>query len=257
MDHGLLRAVAELHFGTQDDEGVQAARHWLAVRADVPTRFVLRSLADRVYPQIILEKSPSTSANRRTLLRTRRYFPRARYLHLVRHPRGFCESVLRLQEFMQREGPVPASHWIMKLPKLRPPDAWNDANEIDPQGAWYRRNRRISTFLETIPAPRQMLLRSEDLLSKPNEVLYSLTTWLGLRSDADAIAAMLHPERSPYAFFGPAGARYGNDRFFLQDPGFRARPQPSDRLDGPLPWRTDGLGFTPTVKDLAIQLGYR
>jgi Sulfotransferase family len=256
MEHGLLRAVAELHFGTQDEEGIQAARHWLAARADVSTRFVLRSLADRVFPQILVEKSPSTGAHRRALLRTRRYFPKARYLHLVRHPRGFCESVLRLQEFMQRERPVPASHWIMKLPTIRPPDAWDGADEVDPQGAWYRRNRRIVNFLETIPPSRRMLLRAEELLSKPEEVLYSLTTWLGLRGDAEAIAAMQHPECSPYAFFGPAGARYGNDRFFLQDPVFRPRERPSERLAGELPWRTDGLGFTPVVQELASQLGY-
>jgi hypothetical protein len=145
----------------------------------------------------------------------------------------------------------------MKLPTLRPPDAGDDSNELDPQGAWYRRNRRISNFLATIPPRRQMLVRSEELLSRPDEVLYSLTTWLGLHNDGDEIAAMRHPERSPFAFFGPAGARYGNDRFFLEDPAFRPRRPPSEQLDGPLPWRTDDLGFTPTVQNLARQLGYR
>jgi Sulfotransferase family len=256
MEHGLLRAVAELHFGAQDDEGIQAARRWLAARADLSTRFVLRSLADRVFPQIVVEKSPSTGALRQSLLRTRRYFPKARYLHLVRHPRGFCESVFRLQELMQRERPVPASHWIMKLPTIQPPDAWEGAGEVDPQGAWYRRNRRISNFLETVPPPRRMLLRGEELLSKPDEVLYSLTTWLGLRNDAAAIAAMQHPECSPYASFGPVGARYGNDRFFLENPVFQAGARPSERLAGALPWRTDGRGFTPSVTALAREFGY-
>jgi hypothetical protein len=256
MDHGLLRAIAELHFGAQDDDGVQAARHWLAARAGLSTRFVLRSLADRVFPQIVVEKSPSTGGYQRALLRTRRYFPGARYIHLVRHPRGFSGSVLRLQEFMCKERPVPASHWIMKLPRIHPPDGWADSSEADPQGAWYRRNRRISNFLESVPPARRLLLRGEELLSKPDDVLYSVTTWLGLENGASAIDAMQHPERSPYAFFGPAGARYGNDRFFLEDPVFRPRREMAEELDGALPWRSDGRGFTPAVRELAREFGY-
>jgi len=79
---------------------------------------------------------------------------------------------------------------------------------------------------------------------------------MGLSSDAEAIEQMKHPERSPYAQLGPPGARFGNDRFFLENPVLhpeRAEPQ---SLDGPLPWREDGREFLPEVKALAREFRY-
>ena len=68
---------------------------------------------------------------------------------------------------------------------------------------------------------------------------------------------MKHPERSPYAFLGPRGAKFGNDEFFLRDPFFRPRHTMDHTLDGPLSWRTDGGEFIAEVKSLAAELGYR
>jgi hypothetical protein len=67
---------------------------------------------------------------------------------------------------------------------------------------------------------------------------------------------MKHPERSPYAHYGPPGARYGNDRSFLRSPELRPTRAERWELDGPLSWRADGQGFAPQVLELARLFGY-
>ena len=78
-----------------------------------------------------------------------------------------------------------------------------------------------------------------------------VTEWLGLRSDALAIEAMRHPERSAYARFGPRNARYGNDIFFLADPAM----QPKRGRVYTLAAGTE-LQISPQVKELAEVFGY-
>jgi hypothetical protein len=80
---------------------------------------------------------------------------------------------------------------------------------------------------------------------------------MGLRINEEAIDRMKHPERSPYAFLGPRGARYGNDIFFLENPRLRpSRASEALSLEGPLGWRKDGQEFCPEVKQMARDFGY-
>jgi hypothetical protein len=114
----------------------------------------------------------------------------------------------------------------------------------------------ICKFLESVPVEQKLRVRGEDILKDPDNELREIAAWLGLRTDPVAIEEMKHPERSPYACFGPPGARYGNDRFFLENPILRpARVEPLS-LDGPLSWRADRQGFAPEVKRLAEEFGY-
>ncbi|HWT30107.1 MAG TPA: hypothetical protein VN240_03680, partial [Propylenella sp.] len=75
-----------------------------------------------------------------------------------------------------------------------------------------------------IPAERRAYLVAEDLFAQPEQRLASLCTALGLPADEAAVAAMMHPETSPFARIGPAGASLGDDPDFLRDPHFRAPP---------------------------------
>ena len=77
-----------------------------------------------------------------------------------------------------------------------------------------------------------------------------------LPADDGAIAAMLHPEQSPFARLGPFGAHLGDEPEFLRDPAFRAGTAKEEQLEGPLPWRSDGSGFEPEVIARARALGY-
>jgi hypothetical protein len=224
-----------------------------------------------VYPSILVDKSPSIVYRLDSMHRAFRFFPQARFIHLVRHPRTHGESVLRYRdqlakpEYRPREsgvelGTVP--QWISDLASF-PYSSTNrevdsqSTPEMDPQRGWYALNINIVKFLESVPRHQWMTVRGEDVLSEPDRILQHIAAWMGLRTDSEAIEEMKHPERSPYACFGPPGARLGNDIFFLENPILQPARAKSQSLEEPLSWRLDGQGFLREVKDLAQHLGYQ
>jgi len=94
------------------------------------------------------------------------------------------------------------------------------------------------------------------MMNEPQKYLAMVCRWLGLRDDDEAIEMMMHPERSPFACFGPLDAMFGNDPNFLAGPTFRPHHVKVPPLDKPVPWREDGQGLKPEVKALARELGY-
>ena len=94
MSHGLVRAVAELFYGEQNETTVQLARAWMRRRLPFTTGYILESLAERVHPRAIVEKSPSMIFHLESMQRVARMFPLARFIHLVEHPRRHCEAVV-------------------------------------------------------------------------------------------------------------------------------------------------------------------
>jgi sulfotransferase family protein len=92
-EHGLRRVVAQLFFGEQTDATIKLARRWLRRRSHFNTGFIFELLAERVYPLIPVEKSPDVVNNIRSLERMYKFFPHARFIHLLRHPRGHGESI--------------------------------------------------------------------------------------------------------------------------------------------------------------------
>lgn len=259
MGDGLLRAIAQLYYGEQSERTVQKARRWLSRRSEVTTDFIFKALADRVFPLIMVDKSPSNVDSLKVLQRMHSNFPRARFIHLLRHPRGHGESVMRFMDERTKHGPLPPTHWLIQISSKPPEQAGANEPEglvLDPQVGWYRYHKTICDFLRIIPTDAQIRVRGEDLLAEPDRVLREIVNWIGLRNDASAIEDMKHPERSPYAFLGPPGARYGNDEFFLRDPSFRPGRVGPLRLEGPLGWRNDGKGFSDEVKRLAQEFGY-
>ena len=259
--HGTLRAVAELCFGGQTERTVKLARGWLLRRSHFTTGFLLETLASIVSPLILVEKSPSNVYKIEFMQRAYRMFPGAKFIHLVRHPRSHGESVVKSIAERGDLGPIKPPHWLLHLASF--PDASAATSddprrvpELDPQRGWYALNMNIREFLEEVPEDQKMLVRGEELLTTPDRYLPEIAAWMGLRTDTEAIEAMKHPERSPYARFGPPVARFGNDRFFLQNPALRPQQATPQRINGELSWRKDGQGLMPKVKQLAKQFGY-
>jgi Sulfotransferase family len=252
--HGALRAVAELFSGEQTEETIKFARSWLRRRAHFTTGYLLETLATAVAPRIVVDKSTSNVYQPKSLRRAFQMFPGARFIHLVRHPRGHGESVLKFLREREKEGRVAPAHWMRRLAAWS--GATDDGAKLDPQRGWLALHTNITKFLETVPPEQHTRIRGEDILTDPDRHLRQITEWLGLRTDAEAIEEMKHPERSPYACFGPTGARFGQDRFFLENPVLRASRAESQSLEGPLSWRTDGEGFSPKVKRRAREFGY-
>jgi hypothetical protein len=236
---GLLRAVAELHFGGQTAETIGRALQWLYARRAWSTRQLFDSLLEAVWPRTGVEKTPETAMSPGCMARVRALYPRARFLHLTRHPVTAQRS---LQAF-----------WGPGARKLHPEWHGRDLAQICAR-RWCRTHQAILDFTAALSAGQALRIRGEDLLNEPDTYLPHVAAWLGLRSDAKAIEAMKHPERSPYAGVGPTSAWLGNDRKFLHDPRLRPCELPQ-ALEPPAKWGLDDSLLLTTV-EIARRLGH-
>jgi hypothetical protein len=242
--HGLLRAVAHLYAGEQTAATIAMAEHWVAAREERTTGEVFLELVDRVDPLIAVENSPAYTLSLRRLRRIYNAFPDARFIHLIRHPVLQGTSVM--------EWNYGSFAYLMNSF-----DFMDDRVVVDPQIAWHDINITILNFLHGVPSKQHITVRCEDLMVHPRERLAALCRWLGIRSDDAAVEAMMHPERSPFACFGPVTALCGNDPDFMRAPALRHHTPNMPSLDGELPWRDDGVGLRPEVVELAQEFGYR
>lgn len=256
MDHGLLRAIAEVYFGGQTQNTIIRARGWLRRRSHFSTGYLLEKMSERLHPKHLVDKSPSLVYYPQALRRVFAMFPRARFIHLVRHPRGHGASVMKRIEFWRgrrRKGP----QWIRDLASFPvAPGSTPVEGEPDPQGSWYVLNLNICAFLDSVPEQQKKRVQGEAMIADPDSGLRDIAMWMGLRTDSRAIEQMKHPETSPYARVGPPGAELGNDILFLRNPFLVSSRAARQSLEGPLAWRPDGAGFSPLVKDLARGFGY-
>ena len=239
--HGLLRVVAQVEYRAQTTDTVEKARDWLQRHAHWNAEQFLALLAERTGgSRIMVDKSPSTALNPANLRRLYRAFPNARFLHLVRHPRATCNSIHQLQ---QKNAHRRNEHKAVELP---------------PEQLWSRINSNILAFTGHLPPSQWMLIQGERLLTQPELYLAQIAGWLGLSSDAHSMAAMLHPEQSPYACIGPPNAPFGNDPNFLRNPIYVKRPISPQQLEGPLEWQQGQRdGFSSSTIALARRFGYR
>ena len=241
--HGLLRTVSHLYSGEQTMRSMEMSRRWIFTRLKHGTDEIYRELCEKVAPLQIVDKSPVYSLKPEYLERIYQAFPDAYYLHLVRHPRTQGESIMNVAKGLM----AILSNSI---------DYTTETPTIDPQIGWYSMQKNIVEFLEKIPQQHKMQMHGEIVLNKREGSLIKICEWLGLSNDVAAIEAMMHPEDSPYACLGPLGAQLGNDINFLRSPKLRDGDISYSTLEGPLPWRRDGKGFSEEVIKMARGLGY-
>ena len=237
--NGLLRTIAELEYQAQTQDTVQRARAWLAQHRHWPIQQVFEFIAQRGGARMLVEKSPSTVLDETRLARLHRHFPDAYFLHLTRHPRTTCQSIHEIQQ---------KTAILAKRRTGTPPN---------PENLWLRANRNILAFTRRLRPGQTLSIQGELLLSQPEVYLPQIAEWLELRTDADAIAAMLHPERSPYACIGPPNAPFGHDPNFLHSPRFEKRPLRPARLEGPFDWPSPAGCFSRATLQTAQLLGYQ
>jgi malonyl CoA-acyl carrier protein transacylase len=217
-DQGIRRALAELR-GVDMDEAqaeIDATTH-----ADLPTWEVVRRLADLAAPRLLVDKSPGYANDVRTLHRIERSFDEPRFVVLLRHPYAVVDSVVRNRFVRLMEG-----------------------GEISPfdfgEFVWTRSYGNILDFVETLPPERYVLLRFEELVTRPREALEPVCSLLGIRF-SDALL-------EPYE-----GRRM---RDGLGDPNFLRH----DRIDASLgeAWRRVRLPrpLGRAARELAEALGY-
>jgi hypothetical protein len=233
---GVYRALAEHHDRLQTSDTVSTAEDWVEGRSAWNVAELLDHLLALAAPLVGIEKSPESSSRDEYLARLVTAYPRARYLHVTRHPRTTVASMHR---------------------------AWSDKGhwEVAPTlfhhfclGVWYFQHRRIDELVRSLPREQALRVRSEDVVNEPAVALPPICRWLGIDSGPRAVEAMSHPEDSPYASLGPDSAAGGWDAGFLAAPELRAVELP-ESLDLPDGWAADPwLGLAS--RELAGRLGY-
>ncbi|MCG6872607.1 MAG: sulfotransferase [Gammaproteobacteria bacterium] len=250
--HGLLRAVAELGLGGQNEGNVRAAQSWLEENRDEETTALFGDLMSWAAPRRLVDKSPVYVYRPEALERIATGFPDAYFLHLLRHPRATCESVTKL-----REDGREMRQRIQQFRKKK-----DDSEEGDrmvdwesPDSMWLEPHQRILDLLSTRPPERCMTLRGEDLLANPAEHLKKIAGWLEVDDGPEAVSSMLAPEKSPFACLGPGNALFGNDPGFMKSPALRPYSPRPVSLDGPIQG-CNGAELSPAVRELAERFGY-
>lgn len=238
LRHGLLRAVAELGLGGQDGETIDIAESWLGRNRDVRTAQIFGDLAVWAGPRGLVDKSPIYTIDDLALERIWEAFPGARFIHMTRHPVGTLKSMRSLQDYVQKAGGLVA-----------------DRGGLDPDKLWLQPHARVKEFLDSLPVDRWVRIRGEDLMGEPGLYLPQIAEWLGIRTDSAAIAAMMHPEMSPFARMGPPNARFGNDPGFMEQPALRPYSRKPELLDDTPP-AGGGGGFSPALRHYANLFGY-
>src|SRR5581483_11766354 len=161
-----------------------------------------------IAPRIGVQKSPEDSGRDEYLARVAAAYPRARFLHLTRHPISSAGSMHRAWKEL--------GYWDIA------PEAFHNFCV----GVWYHQHLRIDRFVSSLPPDRGLRARAEDVLNSPRQALPAICAWLGIDASPGAIEQMCHPERSPHARFGPLAAYGGGDGAFLADPVPRAAELP-------------------------------
>lgn len=235
--NGILRAVAQLHEGSQDDEAIRAAQDWVLAHDDWTTQELLDHLLGLVAPAIGVEKSPDTVNSDEAIVSCVHAYPDARFLHLTRHP---VTSQRSMRKYWSSQTPEGGSESLVATSAV----------------AWYWGHRRIVQTLDTLPVRQWMRIRAEDLLRAPEQCLPGILDWLGLECSAEIIARMRQTERWTFAGFDSGSRLGGGDRLFLTEPRLReVGGPPSSVVFEP------ELGIPPPIenamRELAEQLGYR
>jgi hypothetical protein len=228
---GLLRAIAELFAHEQSAKSLDAARRWLAERGEWRGEQVFDLLMERIWPRVAVEKSPEHALSDAVLERITCAYPRARYIHLTRHP-------VTTQASMRRHT------------RLTDDDAMTFCFY-----SWYEINFRLLEFGATV-SDHYLRVRAEDVLNEPQHHLRRIACWLGLPADAGSVEAMQHPERSPFASLGADGtpATGGNDPQFLRNPTPHRVHCPR-AVERPIDWNGPDSLWSAVI-ELASTMGY-
>jgi hypothetical protein len=201
---GLIRTLAQEHDGVQNSRSIIKATAWFRQRKHWSTKKLLDYLFNLVDPLVALEKSPETAGKMKYLKRSYLWYPKAYYLHLTRHPLSTRKSLQEFYQFKKRKKTKITAKY-----------------EVDGLIIWYQMHNNIVNFTNSLSVGQYTRIKGEDLLSDPDLYLPQIAEWLGLRTDSEAIEAMKHPERSPYAYMGPPPVRGGNDPKFMRNPKLR------------------------------------
>jgi hypothetical protein len=126
-----------------------------------------------------VDKTPNYALDRGILERAEEDFEGAKYIHLVRHPYGMIPlfEMARLQEL---------------YPPFLKGEVGMSVREMA-EAIWTVSQENILEFLKGVPEERQLRVRYEDLVTRPEEMVREMSDFLGVEYHED----MLEPQKDP------------------------------------------------------------
>ena len=142
-------------------------------RQDMTTPEFYRLLQDLVHPRKLVDKTPAYALDLETLKRAEDSFEGARYVHLLRNPYGMIRSFedAKLDQIFRYEHSLSTRQLAECI--------------------WQICHQNIRTFLKSVPAQRQHVVRFEELVKQPADVLKELCRFLEVEFDE----AMVQPHK--------------------------------------------------------------
>jgi acyl carrier protein len=195
---GTVRALMQLTPCSQDEAAATMCRY---EEQQLSTRDFYFLLHQLLGGRLLVDKSPIYCLHPSVLQRAENEFDQPRYIHLVRHPNGMIRSfedakIDVLMPFMRESG-----YSRRQLAEL----------------TWLVSHENASTFLRTIPAERQILVRFEDMVQESESTGRRLCDFLGLPFVVEMLDPYLEKERRMTDGL-KAASQYGGDlKFHLHE----------------------------------------
>jgi len=207
---GLLRAVAYLFCGGQQDQHIVDARRFLHHRSAWSTAALLDLITDRVAPRVAVFHDITAPLHIVELDRWLAAAPGAAFLHLLRHPvvfSGAAERAINERLYIPPDYSDHSGH-----PRLAPQLLWFRVHDT--------LEREFETHDSAAPPAAYRQVRLEELQGALGATLESLCQWLGWQHDDAILRDMCDTRRTPFAGRGPDSAPAGAESDFLNQPEF-------------------------------------
>lgn len=111
------------------------------------------------------------------------YYPKAKFIHLVRHPCDFVRSGMRRKYY--------ADHpwdFVRIEPQQKDPAyiGWKASSQLEKCAwLWAKTNSHIDTVLDTVPKERKLFVRSEDIFNNVGNTVNNVLSFISERHQPD------------------------------------------------------------------------
>ncbi|MCI5123032.1 MAG: hypothetical protein D3925_00785 [Candidatus Electrothrix sp. AR5] len=111
------------------------------------------------------------------------YYPKAKFIHLVRHPCDFVRSGMRRKYYNHHP-------WDFVRISPRPEDpayaGWDESSQLEKcSWLWAKTNSHIDKVLDTIPEEQRLFVRSEDIFNNVGSAVQDVLSFISDRHTPD------------------------------------------------------------------------
>jgi hypothetical protein len=164
---GLIRTVMEIR-KCKLEEAIQRLED-LETR-NLHSKQVYGLLQEWLGGKLLVEKTPAYGLDLETLKRAEEDFENPLYIHLVRHPQAMVRSFEK-------------NHLDQVYFRYEHSFSGRELGEL----YWLMVNQNALEFLKTVPGHRKVLIRFEDLVTRPGEVMQQLSHTFGIGFHPDMV----------------------------------------------------------------------